>query len=178
VTHEGRYIPAIIDVIRRICAEKTWVLPAHDLDLANFEGRGITIDLFSSAVALELATVDHLLGDAGYESRSPPPSSQRRAACPPTQPAEKGGFCRRWAGRAGYSEGFSRRNLADAWFGELIYYLRSGGAPPQRIATRGEDDHALIHHSLPREHAHLPCRSRRNVSMTLRHLRNKFTVAG
>ncbi|MGB8854435.1 MAG: heparinase II/III family protein [Pirellulales bacterium] len=64
VTNEGRYLAALVDVIRRICAEKTWVLPAHDLDLANFEGRGVTIDLFSSDVASELATVDHLLGDA------------------------------------------------------------------------------------------------------------------
>lgn len=63
VTHEGRYLSALEDVIRQICTEKTWVLPAHDHDLANFEGRGVTIDLFSSEVALELATIDHLLGD-------------------------------------------------------------------------------------------------------------------
>ncbi|HCA48721.1 MAG TPA: heparinase, partial [Armatimonadetes bacterium] len=59
----GRFTPAIEEVIAATCAERTWVLPAHDRSLANFNGERIDIDLFSSEYAWQLATVNWLLGD-------------------------------------------------------------------------------------------------------------------
>ncbi|NLE38355.1 MAG: heparinase [Pirellulaceae bacterium] len=61
--NRGRFLPAIEQVIRDLCAEKTWVLPAHDRGLTNIKGTEVTIDLDSSAVAWDMATADYWLGD-------------------------------------------------------------------------------------------------------------------
>lgn len=63
IENQGRFLPAIAALIDSYAADKSWVLPAHDGDLKNFEGREISIDLFASEVACELATADYLLGD-------------------------------------------------------------------------------------------------------------------
>ena len=63
VENQGRFLKPIQDLIASYAADKSWVLPAHDGGLENFEGRQITIDLFASEVACELATADHILGD-------------------------------------------------------------------------------------------------------------------
>ncbi len=63
VENKGRFLPAIEALIRALCAEKTWVMPAHDGRLDNFYGRTVDIDLASSALAWNLATADWLLGD-------------------------------------------------------------------------------------------------------------------
>jgi len=60
---KGRFLPAIEQTIEALCAERTWVMPAHDGGLANFKGERIDIDLGSSQLAWSLATVDYLLGD-------------------------------------------------------------------------------------------------------------------
>jgi len=60
---QGRFRPAIEELIAALCAERTWVMPAHDGNLANFNGTSIDIDLASSALAWNLATADYLLGD-------------------------------------------------------------------------------------------------------------------
>jgi hypothetical protein len=57
----GRFLPAIEELIEVLCAERTWVLPAHDEDLANFNGTTTDIDLASSPLAWNLATADYLL---------------------------------------------------------------------------------------------------------------------
>lgn len=62
VENQGRFIPALEQIIAALCAERTWVMPAHDGSLANFEGKTVDIDLASSALAWELATADYLLG--------------------------------------------------------------------------------------------------------------------
>jgi len=59
----GRFVPAIEETIRGICSEKTWVLPAHDRSLSNFNKTGITVDLASSAMSWQLATADYWLGE-------------------------------------------------------------------------------------------------------------------
>jgi hypothetical protein len=59
----GRFLPRLEGAIRSICAERTWVFPAHDGDLKNFRGEAVDIDLFSSATAWDMATLDYLLGD-------------------------------------------------------------------------------------------------------------------
>ena len=63
IEHKGRFIPRIVEFIDALAMERTWVLPAHDGGLANFNGKAIEIDLFSSAVGWHLATTDWLLGD-------------------------------------------------------------------------------------------------------------------
>lgn len=61
--NQGRFLPALEPLIAAICAERTWVMPAHDAKLVNFEGNQIDIDLASSALGWEMATIDQLLGD-------------------------------------------------------------------------------------------------------------------
>lgn len=63
VEHRGEFLPTIQEVIASYAADKSWVLPAHDGALHNFHGRQVTIDLFSSEVACDLANTDFLLGD-------------------------------------------------------------------------------------------------------------------
>src|ERR1700761_4432443 len=60
---KGRFIAPLEQTIAAICVERTWVLPAHDPKLQNFYGKEIYIELDSSSLAAELATVDYLLGD-------------------------------------------------------------------------------------------------------------------
>ena len=59
----GRFLPALEETIRALCSERTWVLPAHDRELTNLRGEAVDIDLSSSALAWQLATMDYLLGD-------------------------------------------------------------------------------------------------------------------
>jgi hypothetical protein len=61
--NKGRFLPELEGTIRSLCAEKTWVGVAHDGNLANFNKKQVTIDLYSSALAWHLATADNLLGD-------------------------------------------------------------------------------------------------------------------
>ncbi len=61
--NKGRFIPAFEEVVRVLCSERTWVMPAHDRALTNFNGTSIDIDLGSSALAWSLATADYLLAD-------------------------------------------------------------------------------------------------------------------
>lgn len=61
--NKGRFIAPLEQTIAAICAERTWVLPAHDPKLQNFYGKTIDIELGSSMLAVELATADYLLGD-------------------------------------------------------------------------------------------------------------------
>jgi hypothetical protein len=61
--NKGRFVPAFEEVVRVLCAERTWVMPAHDRDLTNFHCKRIDIDLGSSSLAWSLATADYLLAD-------------------------------------------------------------------------------------------------------------------
>lgn len=61
--NKGRFLPAIESLVAALAAEKTWVYPAHDGALNNFNGKSVDIDLFSSALGWNLATADYLLGD-------------------------------------------------------------------------------------------------------------------
>lgn len=63
VENKGRFIPRLQELIAALCAERTWVMPAHDGRLENFNGKTVYIDLASSALGWELATADWLLGD-------------------------------------------------------------------------------------------------------------------
>jgi len=61
--NRGRFLPAIEKAAAAILAEKTWVLPAHDGSLSNFQGKVVEIDLRAAAAASELATVNYWFGD-------------------------------------------------------------------------------------------------------------------
>jgi hypothetical protein len=60
---KGRFIKPLEDTIAAFCAERTWVLPAHDGGLKNFNGKSVDIDLDDAMYAAELATANYLLGD-------------------------------------------------------------------------------------------------------------------
>ncbi len=61
--HRGRFVPAIEQLVAALCAEPTWLYPAHDGKLTNFRGEVVDIDLGSASLGWNLATADHLLGD-------------------------------------------------------------------------------------------------------------------
>jgi hypothetical protein len=61
--NKGRFLAPLEKTIAALCAERTWVLSAHDASLKNFRGETIEIDLGSSALGVELATANYLLGD-------------------------------------------------------------------------------------------------------------------
>ena len=61
--NEGRFIPAFEELVRVLCSERTWVMPAHDRALTNFNGTSIDIDLGSASLAWSLSTADYLLAD-------------------------------------------------------------------------------------------------------------------
>jgi hypothetical protein len=61
--NRGQFLPALETTIASLCEEKTWVMPAHDGNLDNFNGRAITPDLGATGLAAELAEADYVLGD-------------------------------------------------------------------------------------------------------------------
>ncbi|NUQ01223.1 MAG: heparinase II/III family protein, partial [Armatimonadetes bacterium] len=69
--NRGRFLPALEAVIQALCAEKTWVMPAHDVSLNNFNGKAIDVDLASSALGWQLAVIDWAMGEKlGAEVRA------------------------------------------------------------------------------------------------------------
>lgn len=60
---KGRFLPAIEQTIAAVCAERTWVYPAHDGNLDNFYGRAVTPELGATGLAAELAEANFILGD-------------------------------------------------------------------------------------------------------------------
>ncbi len=61
--NRGRFVPAIEELVAALAAERTWVMPAHDRSLANFNRERTDIDLASSALGWHLATANWLLGE-------------------------------------------------------------------------------------------------------------------
>ncbi len=61
--NKGRFLAPLEQTIAALCAERTWVLPAHDGELKNFRGETVEIDLGSAGLGVELATASYLLGD-------------------------------------------------------------------------------------------------------------------
>jgi hypothetical protein len=61
--NKGRFIPPFEELVRALCSEPTWVMPAHDRSLTNFKRTSVDIDLGSSMLAWSLATADYLLAD-------------------------------------------------------------------------------------------------------------------
>lgn len=59
----GRFVQPLAETVTAICAQRTWLFPAHDGDLKNFRGEVVDIDLWAAHTAWDLATVDALLGE-------------------------------------------------------------------------------------------------------------------
>ncbi len=95
--NRGRFLPAIEEAIRAVCSEKTWVLPAHDRRLANFEGKKVEIDLAVARVSWNLATADYWLGDKlGGETRQLIRNELSRRTFGPFQSMVRTGKPRMW----------------------------------------------------------------------------------
>lgn len=62
--NRGRFLAPLGQTFQALCAEKTWVMPAHDRGLRNFNGQTIEIDLGAAMLGWDLATAQWLLGDA------------------------------------------------------------------------------------------------------------------
>ena len=63
VENKGAYLPEIEKLIKHFCNKRTWVMPAHDQSLRNFNGKEVDIDLGSAMFAWDLATIDAMLND-------------------------------------------------------------------------------------------------------------------
>lgn len=63
IENKGRYLPELERTIFSLCAERAWVFPNYDRNLESYQQKTISIDLFSSAMAWNLASADWLLGE-------------------------------------------------------------------------------------------------------------------
>ena len=61
--NKGRFLPKIKEYIDLYCGLRTWLLPAHDKNLENFNGTAHDIDLSDAETGLHLATAWWLLRD-------------------------------------------------------------------------------------------------------------------
>lgn len=61
--NRGRFLPAIEAALRAYCGDKSWTLPAHDRNLAVFDGKAMSIDLHSSNLTWKMAITCYWLGD-------------------------------------------------------------------------------------------------------------------
>ena len=49
--NKGRFLPKLCEYLEAICAERSWVVPAHDRGLRTFDGKEFGVDLGASARA-------------------------------------------------------------------------------------------------------------------------------
>ncbi len=63
IENKGRFLPGFGETVRSLAQEPTWIYPAHDKDLKNFQGESIDIDLGSARLGWELGTAAAILGD-------------------------------------------------------------------------------------------------------------------
>ncbi len=61
--HKGRFIPRLEECLEKFLSQKSWVLPAHDYGLKNFNGESQFPDLASSDYVCMLAYIDWFLRD-------------------------------------------------------------------------------------------------------------------
>ncbi len=62
--HKGRFVPKLEEGLDLLLSQKSWVLPAHDYTLKNFNDEAPFPDLVSSEVASMLAYIDWFLQDS------------------------------------------------------------------------------------------------------------------
>ena len=61
IENRGRFLAPLEEAIRLVCAETTWLHPAHDRKLRNVRGEVIEIDLNSAAQSWQMATAYYWL---------------------------------------------------------------------------------------------------------------------
>jgi hypothetical protein len=60
---EGRFIPAVEEMLLLLCDEPTWMMPAHPPALESYRGEAMGIDLKAADVGHTLAVIHALAGD-------------------------------------------------------------------------------------------------------------------
>lgn len=59
----GRFLPRIGEYIDALCAQRSWVWPAHDKNLGTFNGKVVEIDLGVAELGWQMATARWLLAE-------------------------------------------------------------------------------------------------------------------
>jgi hypothetical protein len=62
-TWNGKYVKTLSMVLDELAAQKSWALPAHDVDQGYISGKRYFVELVSADLANNLATTLYLLGD-------------------------------------------------------------------------------------------------------------------
>ena len=60
---QGRFLPALKDELIALCEERSWVIPAHDPKLLNYNGTAPYAELSCSHICLEVAIIDWWFGE-------------------------------------------------------------------------------------------------------------------
>lgn len=68
--NKGRFLPKLIEYMETLCAERSWVMPAHDRGLRTFDGKEFNVDLGASARAQGCAWIVSALKGALPEALS------------------------------------------------------------------------------------------------------------
>ena len=61
--NKGRFLPKLMEYLEVLCAERSWVMPAHDRGLRTFDGKEFNVDLGASARAQSCAWIVSVLKD-------------------------------------------------------------------------------------------------------------------
>ena len=61
--NKGRFLPKLSEYLETLCAERSWVMPAHDRGLRTFDGKEFNVDLGASARAQACAWIVSVLKD-------------------------------------------------------------------------------------------------------------------
>ncbi len=94
---QGRFVGPLCEVLAALCAEPTWVMPAHDGSLKNLRGEATDIDLGSSTLAWEIALSARLLGERlPAESRALVADNLRRRILEPFARMVRGEIAENW----------------------------------------------------------------------------------
>ncbi|MBQ9368215.1 MAG: heparinase II/III family protein [Victivallales bacterium] len=60
---QGRFLPALKDELVALCDERSWVIPAHDPKLLNYNGTAPYAELSCTHICLDVAIIDWWFGD-------------------------------------------------------------------------------------------------------------------
>ncbi len=61
--NKGRFIPALEEILRAYCDERSWVMPAHDASLNTWNGKTSYADLKACGIGMSLAAIRYVMGD-------------------------------------------------------------------------------------------------------------------
>lgn len=95
---KGRFLTPLSETLSALCDSPTWVLSAHDVSLANLEGRTVGIDLASAHRAWQVAEIVAAFGEALPEAvREKAIATVRARAVEPYLRMVRGGKYAWWA---------------------------------------------------------------------------------